>query len=83
MLHAARAQGVQIAVDGIIFLAETDEVAHHFGLRQPWQSDKGGTLQPAKAIVGYIGFAQVDARAILAIQLEQQRFFQFQALVAG
>ena len=83
MLHRARAERKEAEIDRVILAAEAGIMPHRLRLGQAGQADRRTAREPAEAIGSGDGFRQVDARAIRAADLEDQRLLQHQRAIAG
>ena len=83
VLHRARAERIEAAVDRVVLAAEAHVVAHDFGFGQARQADRRRAAQAAEAIVLQFGFGQIDAAFAGAAEFEDQRLFVVEAAMAG
>ncbi len=58
-------------------------MAHHLGLGQARQADRAFAAELAETVGHIEGFGQIDARAGVGALLEQERFLDDQATIAG
>src|ERR1700724_3383928 len=83
MLHRARAQRIEPAVDGVVLLRQPGEVADHLRLAETGQADLCLPLETAEARFEGRRISKIDAAAGGRPLLEDQSFFDLQPAVAG
>ena len=70
VLHRARAERVEPAVDRIVLLRQPGEVAHHLRLAEPRQADRADAFELAEAGDKRRRLGQIDAAPPRRILLE-------------
>ena len=83
MLHRARAERVEAAVDRVILLRQPGEMADHLRLAEARQADRALPFEPAEADAERRRLGQIDAAMARRILLEDQRLFDLQPAIAA
>ena len=83
MLHRARTQREDAGVDGIVLLREAHIVADGLRLGKSRQADGFAALQAAKAGLALLGFLKIDPARLDRADLENERFLDRKAAIAG
>src|SRR6266700_3183299 len=83
VLHRARAERVEAAVDRVVLLRQAGEMAHDLRLAEPGEADRPLSFEPAKARAKRRRLRQVDAAMPGRILLEQQLLLDLQPPVAA
>src|SRR5262245_21753072 len=83
VLHRARAERIQPAVDRIILLRKPSEMAHYLRLAETRKTDRSLPFYTAEAVLERLWFRQVDAAIPRRILLKKQRLFELQPAIAG
>ena len=83
VLHRARAERVEAAVDRVVLLRQPGEMPHDLRLAEPGQADRPLPFEPIEARAERRRFRQIHPAMAGRILLEQERLLDLQPAVAA
>src|SRR5690242_7933865 len=83
VLHRARTERVETAVDRVILLRQPREMPHDLRLAETGEADRALAIEPAQSRCDWGRLRQIDAAMPRRILLEQQRFLDLQTAIAA